>query len=362
MTPVAVGGSSAAPSPKRARTVLSCVNTTETSGDQGTGGSQTDSARFGKNCAVEKDHCMIENDSPDESVDDQELFLDKLQRENEEKAKKDEGSVVVDCVAEKWMVPYSVGNQGQVGASVDVSEKISVSSAVNVHVSPVGKRFWPSLVTITDVSEESASSVMGSREYTVQSPISPPADDVEQEDTAATRFSSRLQDNVMEDVREKAENLTRKRNLEGNETSTDTNSFASLSNNEIVVRASKMGVRIPDNNFSSIDLLRELECARENIENKHMHSVNDVHLFIENNVGETTPLCMSWADENEGIDDDFILVESKKKKRDKKKGKSPIIAARPITRSQKAVVRDGDKSAHTPGRNIRERKQNSRYK
>jgi hypothetical protein len=305
---------------------------------------------------------MTENDSPDDSVDDQELFLDKLQRENEEKAKEDEGSVVVDHVADKWLVPYSVGNQGQDYVSVGVSKKVLVSSAVNVHVSPVGKRFWPSLVTITDVSEESASSVMGSREYTVQSPISPPVDDVEQEDTAATRFSSRLQNNVTEDIREKAENLTRKRNLEGNDTTTDTNSFASLSNNEIVVRASMMGVKIPDNNFSSIDLLRELECARENIENKHVHSVNDVPLFIENNVGETTPLCMSWADENEENDDDFILVESKKKKCNKKKSKSPIIVARPITRSQKAVVRDGDKSAHTPGRNIRERKQNSRYK
>jgi hypothetical protein len=151
---------------------------------------------------------------------------------------------------------------------------------------------------------------MGSREYTVQSPISPLADDVEQGDTAATRFSTRLQDTAMEDIREKAENITRKRNLEGNNTSTDTNSFASLSNSEIVVHASMMGVKIPDNNFSSIDLLRELECARENIDNKHMHSVTDVPLFIKNNVGETTPLSMGWADENEGNDEDFILVES----------------------------------------------------
>jgi hypothetical protein len=270
--------------------------------------------------------------------------------------------VVVDHVADKWLVPYSVENQGQDNISGGVSEKVSISSDVNVHISHVGKRLWPSLVTITDVSEESASSMMGSREYTVQSPISPPADDVEQEDTTATRFSTRLQNTVVEDIREKAENFTRKRNLEGNNTTTDTNSFASLSNNEIVVRVSMMGVKIPDNNFSSIDLLRELECARENIDNKHMHSVTDVPLFIENNVGETTPLSMSWADENEENDDDFILVESKKKKRNKKKSKSPIIVAHPITRSQKAVVRDGDKSAHTPGRNIRERKQNSRYK
>jgi hypothetical protein len=75
-----------------------------------------------------------------------------------------------------------------------------------------------------------------------------------------------------------------------------------------------MGVKIPDNNFSSIDLLRELECARENLDNKHMHNVTDAPLFIENNMGETTPLCMSWSDENEGNGEDFILVESRKKK------------------------------------------------
>jgi hypothetical protein len=87
--------------------------------------------------------------------------------------------VVVDPVADKWLVPYSVENQGQDNISGGMSEKVSVSPDVNVHISPVGKRFWPSLVTITDISEESASSVMGSREHTVQSPISPPADDVE---------------------------------------------------------------------------------------------------------------------------------------------------------------------------------------
>jgi hypothetical protein len=47
-----------------------------------------------------------------------------------------------------------------------------------------------------------------------------------------------------------------------------------------------MGARIPDNNFTAIDLLRELECARENLENKHVNVVDALILFIENNVGE----------------------------------------------------------------------------
>jgi hypothetical protein len=56
-----------------------------------------------------------------------------------------------------------------------------------------------------------------------------------------------------------------------------------------------------------------------------MHSITDVPLFIENNVGEMTPLCMSWADENEENDEDFILVESRKKKHNKKKVKVLLL-------------------------------------
>jgi hypothetical protein len=119
----------------------------------------------------------------------------------------------------------------------------------------------------------------------------------------------------MEDMRGEAEILSRKRNLEGNQTPADSNSFSVLSNSEIVVRASMMGAKILDNKFSSIDLLGELECAREILENKQMYSVNDILLFIENNVGEMTPLCMNWSDENEENVEGFILVESRKEKR-----------------------------------------------
>jgi hypothetical protein len=203
---------------------------------------------------------------------------------------------------------------------------------------------------------------LGSEEYTIQSPISPPADEVEHEDTGATtHFSSRIHDTTMEDMRREAEILSRKRNLEGNHTPADSNSFSVLSSSEIVVRASMMGAKIPDNKFSSIDLLGELECAREILENKQMHSVNDIPLFIENNVGEMTPLCMNWSDENEENGEGFILVESRKERRNKR-SKSHIVVSRPITGRQKVVVREANKSAHTPGRNIRERKQNSKSK
>jgi hypothetical protein len=61
----------------------------------------------------------------------------------------------------------------------------------------------------------------------------------------------------MEDMVEKAGFLSRKRNLEGNTDAhvDNSNSFSVLSNNVIMVRASMMGARISDNNFTAIDLL-----------------------------------------------------------------------------------------------------------
>jgi hypothetical protein len=80
-------------------------------------------------------------------------------------------------------------------------------------------------------------------------------------------FSARIYDGAMEDMVEKASFLSRKRNLEGNNDTPhdNSNSFSVLSNKEIVLRASMMGARIPDNDFTAIDLLNELESARENL-------------------------------------------------------------------------------------------------
>jgi hypothetical protein len=76
---VVVDGSGVVPSPKRARTTYTASATEETSVEQGNG-SQTDSARYGKNCDSGKDMCGADEDSPDDSMEDQELFLDKLAR------------------------------------------------------------------------------------------------------------------------------------------------------------------------------------------------------------------------------------------------------------------------------------------
>ena len=61
-------------------------------------------------------------------------------------------------------------------------------------------------------------------------------------------------------MQEKAIVISRKRNLEGN--SANHNSFDALSNPELMIRALKMGVAFPDNNFSNVDINRELEIVR----------------------------------------------------------------------------------------------------
>jgi hypothetical protein len=72
---------------------------------------------------------------------------------------------------------------------------------------------------------------------------------------------------------EKASALSKKRNLEGNHdfalNPLSNNSFAVLSDNQIIAKASLMGVRIPDGNFDTVNLVRDLELARNSLGSKH---------------------------------------------------------------------------------------------
>jgi hypothetical protein len=52
---------------------------------------------------------------------------------------------------------------------------------------------------------------------------------------------------------------------------------------------------------------------------------------------------MNWSDECEEVEEQFVLVESRKKKKSQRK--SPIIVSRPTTRSKKAVNMEKDISA-----------------
>ena len=65
--------------------------------------------------------------------------------------------------------------------------------------------------------------------------------------------------------------------MEGNPDLNSYNSFGVLSNKEIMLRASRMGVDFPNNNFKSIDLLRELVKARDQLAVKNMNKEMKKH-------------------------------------------------------------------------------------
>lgn len=78
-----------------------------------------------------------------------------------------------------------------------------------------------------------------------------------------------------------------------------------------------MGVNIPDADFASVDILRELgkcrnieiltdKCAQLDLGGKHM--------MLTNAKGHQTPLNMNSEEENDVDDDNFTVVWSRKKK------------------------------------------------
>ncbi|KAE8783452.1 hypothetical protein D1007_43111 [Hordeum vulgare] len=146
-----------------------------------------------------------------------------------------------------------------------------------------------------------------------------------------SRFSKRTTGVNMEHVGIMAEKMAKKRNLQGNETSTG-NSFEVLSNLEIISTAAQMGVNIPDDNFVVVDIIRELEKSRANIAKTIYNNEKrqEKMLFITNAARESSPLNTSWVDEGDLDDDGFITVKSRRKE----KRKVNVVISKPVTRNQ----------------------------
>jgi hypothetical protein len=80
------------------------------------------------------------------------------------------------------------------------------------------------------------------------------------------RQSKRVKEQGMQGITiaEKAEITKMKKNLECNSMNPK-NSFAVLNNNDLVIRSRKMGVNIDNYDLEKFDLLKELETARANM-------------------------------------------------------------------------------------------------
>lgn len=112
---------------------------------------------------------------------------------------------------------------------------------------------------------------------------------------------------------------------------------ALLSNHVLILTVVKMGVNIPDSDFTSIDVLRELEKFRnmESLEDKNEHpDLTEKPMLLTNAKGNQTPLNMNWGDENNLEQENFTVVKSRKKK----EKKINVVISKPVTKSQKSNV------------------------
>jgi hypothetical protein len=88
------------------------------------------------------------------------------------------------------------------------------------------------------------------------------------EDKKQTRQSQMIKEQGLEGIKiaDKASLVVQKKNLEGKQLKLK-NSFAVLSNNELIVRAGKMGVETSRIDMEKTELIKDLETARANMEN-----------------------------------------------------------------------------------------------
>ncbi|KAE8774019.1 hypothetical protein D1007_53640 [Hordeum vulgare] len=168
---------------------------------------------------------------------------------------------------------------------------------------------------VNPVDAEKEGCDTGKVEYMVESPDNAVEVEVIPTPPLATeenlRFSLRNVQSKMEDVQVKAAAAVRKRNAEG--TLHAHNSFDALSNQEMMLVSSKMGVIIPDNDFVNIDIIRELENFRNNnarVEREDVvegeEDVNNISVINAN--GVVTPLELGWMEEGNLEEDDFTVT------------------------------------------------------
>lgn len=127
------------------------------------------------------------------------------------------------------------------------------------------------------------------------------------------RTSSRLNKDILLTTEEKNMKMGRKRNLEGTNLNSE-NSFAVLSDNDIMHLSRDMGVILEDSNFTAIDLIKDLEIAR--------HSLRDKTLLPANNTIAEEVIIEELEEELSDIEserDSMVVLTSKRKTKPKQR-------------------------------------------
>jgi hypothetical protein len=132
------------------------------------------------------------------------------------------------------------------------------------------------------------------------------------------RRSERLKATTALHIMEKVEAAIRKKNLEGNLASHNT--FSTLPVEEIVHNASEMGISIKHDDFATFDLLKTLELARNDMYLKQCEQSEKNRIVAnESEPSHDNLLQLEWLHDESYDVEDLILVESRKKKREKRK-------------------------------------------
>jgi hypothetical protein len=340
---IPISSSSIPPSPKRAR-LHNNFSKNSAASSEGQTGAASVGTNFGKSYCAELP-VVSEHESEEESEDDSELLIHQMAKENAEKGMG--SSVVIPspiCESNTSLTP-----------TVHDSSPQNTETKKLISADLIGKQIVPSFAAVvsgyacshspvvTEVEDVHCSAPESESEYFVQSP---PSDEHGEARSGTTNkpvepipCDLRNQEAKMSKVMDNAAALAKKRNLEGNQqcsTSSNapsSNAFSVLSNNEIMLCASMMGVNIPSDDFEHIDLIREIENSRNSLLEKNNKPVSE-SLVIHHDCGVKSPLHLEWHDEEED-DSNFTLVQSRKSKKINRR--KNVVAARPITRSQKKV-------------------------
>ncbi|XP_048538258.1 uncharacterized protein LOC125517114 isoform X1 [Triticum urartu] len=224
-------------------------------------------------------------------------------------------------------------------------------------------------VQVVEVDGEVDPKLKTSAEYVVQLPSPDRNEEIVLTPPLAPegvhRFSKRNARSMQENVEARAVRVANEKDGAGNKPNLNKNSFAALSDNELMIRAAKMGVCIPDNDFTYIDVLRELEIVRGNLEEKKSIEDNrqgdEDDIIVTNGLGKKAHVNLDWLEHDETINEQCSAGRSNKKKQ----CRSAVKLSRPVTRSQKRKDPIGDDVCNPtlpPGRVIRTQHHKKRSK
>ncbi|XP_044384380.1 uncharacterized protein [Triticum aestivum] len=238
----------------------------------------------GKSCRLLYDD--KEGSPSTESDGDNSLLIETLQREIEEKMKDGKGD------SSNWIVPRN----------------------------PVVMEKTAQVIQIVEVTGEVDPGIKTSCSYVVQLPSPENTEEIILTPPLATEAPLRFSKRNLSGMQDKVEDKAKKWLVRGIW--------------KLISRAYKIGVEIPNDDFVVVDIIRELECARKELDDKKEDNNDDKeqdNMTVTNGLGRNTPVILEWLDQEEHI---FERISSVKPK-NKKHNKSNIKISRPVTRSQK---------------------------